>query len=438
MPDLVGGAVRSAMRRLCRKQGRSAAVIAHRGRFHCAWRLDMVAARGRRRGCCGGKRYHERGSQVSWVWQAMVAGLAAGILALCLSQSALAQTAPRPSKPDEAAHKPATQKGLTQTPATQGAVPKPPAAAQPGRPPDLVYGAFQRGYFLTAFALATNRVTNAADAKAMTLLGELYANGLGVAQDDQRAAEWYRLAAARSDSNAMFALAIFALRGRAGPRDRQASTQWLTAAANLGHPIAAYDLALLYIEGQMFTQDLARAAEFLRIAAVGGRPDAQYALGTFYKAGRGVPQDMHQAVQLWGQAALADNIDAQVEYAIALYNGDGIAPNQEAATALFRKAAKRGSPIAQDRLARILASGRGAPIDLTEATKWHLISRAGGETDLELDNIVNKLDPQTRAAGEKAAKPWLDAMEAARTAQAAEQAQAPAAGPAPQPASAKR
>src|SRR6516162_4346108 len=186
MPDLVGGTVRSAMRRLCRKQGRSAAVIAHRGRFHCAGRLDMVAARGRRRGCCGGKRYHERGSQVSWVWQAMVAGLAAGILALCLSQSALAQTAPRPSKPDEAAHKPATQKGLTQTPATQGAVPKPSAAAQPGRPPDLVYGAFQRGYFLTAFALATNRVTNAADAKAMTLLGELYANGLGVAQDDQR------------------------------------------------------------------------------------------------------------------------------------------------------------------------------------------------------------------------------------------------------------
>src|SRR6516164_1790932 len=209
MPDLVGGAVRSAMRRLCRKQGRSAAVIAHRGRFHCDWRLDMVAARGRRRGCCGGKRYHERGSQGSGVWQAMVAGLAAGILALCLSQSALAQTAPRPSKPDEAAHKPATQKGLTQTPATQGAVPKPPAAAQPGRPPDLVYGAFQRGYFLTAFALATNRVTNAADAKAMTLLGELYANGLGVAQDDQRAAEWYRLAAARGDSNAMFALPNF-------------------------------------------------------------------------------------------------------------------------------------------------------------------------------------------------------------------------------------
>src|SRR5262249_3908986 len=281
-----------AMRRLCRKQGRSAPVIAHRRRFHCAWRLDMVAARARRRGCCGSKRYHERGSQVSWVWQAMVAGMAAGILAVCSRHSALAPSAPRPSKPDEAAHKPATQKALTQKPATQGAAPKPTAAAQPGRPPDLVYGAFQRGYFLTAFALATNRVTDAADPKAMTLLGELYANGLGVAQDDQRAAEWYRLAAARGDSNAMFARAISACRGPAAPGHRYASPQWLAAAAKVGHRIAAYDLALLYIEGEMFPQDLARAAEFLRIAAAGGSPDAQYALGTFYKAGRGVPQDM--------------------------------------------------------------------------------------------------------------------------------------------------
>ncbi len=304
---------------------------------------------------------------------------------LCLSQSALAQSSAQKTAP----RGPAAAKPIA-------------AAAQPARSPDLAYGAFQRGYFLTAFSLATDRVTNATDPKAMTLLGELYASGLGVPQDDQRAAEWYRLAAARGDSNAMFALAIFAIKGRAGPRDRQ-----------------------VYIEGQMFPQDLNRAAELLRIAAQAGSADAQYALGTFYKAGRGVPQDTRQAVQLWEQAALADNTDAQVEYAIALYNGDGVEPNQEAATALFRKAAMHGSAIAQDRLARILVSGRGAPVNLAEAAKWHLVSRAGGETDLELDDVVNKLDPQTRAAAEKAAKPWLDEIAAARQAQAAQQPQPP-------------
>jgi TPR repeat protein len=43
------------------------------------------------------------------------------------------------------------------------------------------------------------------DARAMTLLGELYSNGLGVPLDDAKAAQWYRLAV---DRGAMFALAL--------------------------------------------------------------------------------------------------------------------------------------------------------------------------------------------------------------------------------------
>ena len=34
--------------------------------------------------------------------------------------------------------------------------------------------------------------------------------------------------------------------------------------------------------------------------------------------------------------------------------------------------------------------------------------------DLELDGYMDKLDPATRAAGEKAAKPWVDAIKAAQ------------------------
>jgi hypothetical protein len=119
---------------------------------------------------------------------------------------------------------------------------------------------------------------------------------------------------------------------------------------------------------------------------------------------------MKEAVRLWALASLADNSDAQVEYGIALFNGDGVAKDERAAAGWFRKAAVRGNPVAQDRLARVLAEGRGAPANPVEATKWHLISKAHGETDLMLDDFVAKLDAGTRAAGEKAAKPWLDAL----------------------------
>jgi uncharacterized protein len=276
--------------------------------------------------------------------------------------------------------------------------------------PDVVYAAFQRGYYLTAFALATDRVESKKDMKAMTLLGELYAGGLGVRRDDAKATDWYKLAAEHGDRDAMFALAMFRLQGRAGPPDREAAAKWLAAASKLGHAVAAYDLALLYIEGQLFPQDFNRAAELLRSAAQAGNPEAQYALGTLYKQGRGVPKDMKEATRLWALASLADNTEAQVEYGIALFNGDGVAKNEQAAAIVLRRAAIRNNAVAQDRLARMLAEGRGTPKNPVEATKWHLISKARGETNLQLDDFVAQLDADTRAAGEKAAKPWLDAL----------------------------
>jgi TPR repeat protein len=93
--------------------------------------------------------------------------------------------------------------------------------------------------------------------------------------------------------------------------------------------------------------------------------------------------------------------------------------------------------VAQDRLARVLADGRGLPKNPVEAVKWRLISKARGETDLMLDDFglqsmirkslpldlirgwkpvfrkrscSKKSNAETRAAGEEAGKPWLDAL----------------------------
>src|SRR5688572_11190745 len=82
----------------------------------------------------------------------------------------------------------------------------PPAATSTSPEPDLVYGAFQRGMYRTAFAEATKRIEEKSDIKAMTLLAELYADGLGVQKDEAKAADWYRIAAGRGDREAMFAL----------------------------------------------------------------------------------------------------------------------------------------------------------------------------------------------------------------------------------------
>src|SRR5262249_61004426 len=98
---------------------------------------------------------------------------------------------------------------------------QPVTAAAPAAGPelDLAYGAYQRGYYLSAFNTATQRIEKLGDIKAMTLLGELYSKRYGVMQDDNKAAEWYRLATDPGDREAMFALWMFRMAGRGGPHN---------------------------------------------------------------------------------------------------------------------------------------------------------------------------------------------------------------------------
>src|SRR6188472_4245049 len=90
-----------------------------------------------------------------------------------------------PAAPAASATKPAAKHSPSKPAATQSnkaaTAPAVPAAAQAnaGRELDLAYGAFQRGHYVTAFSIATQRADEQKDVKAMTLLGELYANGLG-------------------------------------------------------------------------------------------------------------------------------------------------------------------------------------------------------------------------------------------------------------------
>src|SRR5262245_60178239 len=137
-----------------------------------------------------------------------------------------------PALKQQPAHKEAPPTA-TPVPTLPAATTTAPAAPNPDHP-DAAYGSFQRGFYLTAFAIATHRVQEQSDPKSMTLLGEIYANGYGIDRDDPKAAEWYRLAADRGDREATFALAMFKFTGRAGPANPDEGAKLLAAAAKLG------------------------------------------------------------------------------------------------------------------------------------------------------------------------------------------------------------
>ena len=76
-----------------------------------------------------------------------------------------------------------------------GLVPVLPAAAAER---DAAYGAYQTGHYRRALSEALKRIeADSNDAAAMTLVGEIYRQGLGVPPDQKVATEWYERAAAR-------------------------------------------------------------------------------------------------------------------------------------------------------------------------------------------------------------------------------------------------
>ena len=71
----------------------------------------------------------------------------------------------------------------------------------------------------------------AGDATAQNNLGAMYAEGLGVPQDDAEAVAWYRRAAEQGDARAQYNLGGMYAEGLGVPPDAVEALMWLTIAA---------------------------------------------------------------------------------------------------------------------------------------------------------------------------------------------------------------
>jgi uncharacterized protein len=269
--------------------------------------------------------------------------------------------------------------------------------------PDTAYAAYQRGQYLTAFQDATARIEkNPNDAAAMTLLGLLHNQGLGVPANPAKAAEWYRLAAARGDAHALAALGLMAIEGRGMEKHPAQGRAWLEEASRKGEPTASYNMALLLLPSESQV-DLKRAVMLLQKAAEAEIGEAQHALGVLYLQGRGVERDSTKAAHWFEKAARNGNVAGEIEHSILLFNGDGVPANEDRAAQGFRRAAARGNPIAQNRLARLYIAGRGVPQNRVEAAAWHMAAAAQGLSDGWLDDALKDLPADERARAERLA-----------------------------------
>src|SRR5205823_4072763 len=134
----------------------------------------------------------------------------------------------------------------------------------------------------------------------------------------------------------------------------------------------------------------------------------------FHLGGRIGNASAEQGTRLLATAAKLGHAAAAYDLALLYVEGRLFPQDFARAAELFRSAADMGNPEAQYALATLYKEGRGVPKDAVEAIKWHMIAKAGGVGDIPLDTFVGRQTNDVRAAAEKAAKTYIDAIKKAR------------------------
>ncbi|MCB1472740.1 MAG: sel1 repeat family protein [Rhodobiaceae bacterium] len=166
-----------------------------------------------------------------------------------------------------------------------------------------------RAYLSGDFLYALKALEHAAKrghAMAMWKLGKMYAEGDGVAEDDQRAFDYFReIANAHADDN---------------PHSQFASV-YSNAFVQLGNYYKSG------IPGTKVPQNYGEAARmYMHAATYFGDPDAQYQLARMYLDGNGVPRDPAQSVRWLYAAAKKQHVGAQALLGDLLISGADVHP----------------------------------------------------------------------------------------------------------------
>ncbi|HEX8045137.1 tetratricopeptide repeat protein [Rhizobium sp.] len=270
---------------------------------------------------------------------------------------------------------------------------------------DEAYGAFQRGYYLTAFQRALPRA-QLGDPAAQTLLAELMTQGLGVKRDTKDAAFWYGKAAEGGDATAMFKYALILMEGRDVPRDRKKADEWMKKAADAGQASAEFNLGQLLTAENPGIKGLQLALPYYEKSAEQGIADAQYAVSQLYLNMPDLPPEKKARAREWlSRAANAGFDTAQLDMGVWLINGTGGAQDLEKGFSWMRVAAYRGNVVAQNKLAHLYINALGTKQDPVAAAKWYVISRRAGLKDPELEDFYQGIeDYQQKAAIDAANK----------------------------------
>lgn len=153
---------------------------------------------------------------------------------------------------------------------------------------------------------------------AQLYLGNMYAEGNGVVQDSKEALTWYMMADTQGGlADAQYRLGVICEIGDLGvTQNYQVAAKWYRHAAAQGFALAQFKLGGLYDFGRGVPQDYEEAVRWYRLAAEQGLALAQFNLGCMYEEEKGVSRNLHESVK-WHRLA-AEQCYAPAQFMLAV------------------------------------------------------------------------------------------------------------------------
>ncbi len=264
------------------------------------------------------------------------------------------------------------------------------------------------------------------DSEAQRDIGDMYACGDGVPQNDYLAVKWYREAAYNGNSNAQTRLAEMYYAGKGVPQDFIEAARWykMVVDSDPKNTESIYSLGYMYEYGQGVPQDYLKAAQLYEKVADAHEakgiklldticriPDCMFRLAYLYQFGLGVTTNYTKAIHYYQKAIKYNHATAMFNLGCMYMDGQGVPVNQEMAVQLWQDAVNvkvyddeeisSGGLYAMFNLGVCYERGWGCTQNYETALYWYnkAIEHGHEKAESAIQNLKNRMTEERKSNG---------------------------------------
>lgn len=219
--------------------------------------------------------------------------------------------------------------------------------------------------------LIWNTAADKDQSESLVELGSYFLNVQNQGFQPQKGADYFERAAGLGNPYAMYVLGYLYLQGSVRNQNFPESLKWFKKAAELGNSLACVEWAKLVNNGKGTSQNKPKAFQIFSYCAEKlGSTAAMVAVGDIYANGDGVARDLVTAAKWYKKASDGNDVNGMIALAEALLKGEGLPKNPQMANSLLLKCAQMNNSDCMTYYGTNLVGGIGVVKNVKQGNEW--------------------------------------------------------------------